>query len=62
MSEFIKVKVIAKDNEKINFLVKKYNTKIKIFIEKRTSNQTEKTIEKINKSGKNGQIDHHFPV
>lgn len=50
MSEFIKVKVIAKDNEKINFLVKKYNTKIKIFIEKRTSNQTEKTIEKINKS------------
>ena len=50
MSEFIKVKVITKDNEKINFLLKKYNTKIKIFIEKRTSNQTEKTVEKINKS------------
>ena len=50
MSEFIKVKVITKDNEKINFLVKKYNTKIKIFIEKENSIQSEKTIEKINKS------------
>ncbi len=50
MSEFIKVKVITKDNEKINFLVKKYNTKIKMFIEKENSIQSEKTIEKINKS------------
>ena len=50
MSEFIKVKVITKDNEKINFLVKKYNTEIKMFIEKETSNQSEKTVEKIVKS------------
>lgn len=56
MSEFIKVKIKSNDNEKINVLVKKYNTKIKIFIEKETINQTEKTIEKINKSNEGSML------
>ena len=46
MSEFIKVKITSNNNEKINFLVKKYNTKIKMFIEKENSIQSEKMIEK----------------
>lgn len=56
MSEFIKVKVITKDNEKIIFLVKKYNTKIKILIEKGTSNQSEKVIKKISKPASKARL------
>ena len=50
MSEFIKVKITSYNNEKINVLVKKYNTKIKMFIEKETSHHSKKSVEKINKS------------
>ena len=50
MSEFIKLKIISNNNDKIIVLVKKYDTKIKMFIETETSNRTEKTVKKINKS------------
>ena len=50
MSEFIKIKFFTEENDKITVLVKKYNSKTTIYLEKKPTNSSEKLLEKLSES------------